>query len=139
MSKLKQRPQYYRKKHPSNYDEYEEYYQTAKRSKFQKYHFNDFVDSTRPARHEFPIKTGEWLITIILSLLPIFGLFALLAFIVSPSTSKSKKNYAKAMLIVTLAVIVIAAVALIVAIYVYNWDYWAFLVMIKNKIAGLVK
>ncbi|MCL2630842.1 MAG: hypothetical protein FWD49_04890 [Firmicutes bacterium] len=126
---LKKRPMYHRKKHPRNYTEYSKYYQdnlsTAKRSEFAEYNFNDNVDSKRPLHTEVPVPLSEWIIIIILSLLPIINLFCFTYWATNPAEKlRSKKNFAKASLAVSLAVIAVITIYVLVAVFAFGVDIW---------------
>lgn len=49
--------------------------------------------------NQFPVKTGEWLITLLVSSIPLVGLIMLCVWAFGNNTDQSKANWAKAMLI----------------------------------------
>lgn len=49
--------------------------------------------------NQFPVKTGEWLITLLVSSIPLVGLIMLCVWAFGNNTDESKANWAKAMLI----------------------------------------
>lgn len=53
------------------------------------------------------IKTGDWLITLIVSAIPLVGIIMLFVWAFSSGTHPTKANWAKAMLILLLIVIVV--------------------------------
>jgi hypothetical protein len=103
MARLKQRPVYVGKLHPSFYDEYKNLYPTyptAVRSEYEEYQFNEELDHVRPPKQEYPVTMKDWFLTIILSVLPVIGVVFSLVFGLTPKYRPSKKNFGRAMLIV---------------------------------------
>ncbi len=68
-----------------------------------------------------PITTGSWLVTIILSTIPVVNLVALLYWAFSKSTDPNKANWSRAMLILILiSIILFIAVAAISGISIFG-------------------
>ena len=56
------------------------------------------------------ISTGEWIVSLILSYIPLIGLIMLLVWAFGGGTSPTKANWAKAQLILAVSLLVLAAV-----------------------------
>ena len=67
---------------------------------------NNFVQPSFPQGLEEPMSLGSWVITLILSVIPIVGLIMLIVWAVS-AESVNKRNFARANLIIMIAVYVI--------------------------------
>lgn len=49
--------------------------------------------------NQLPVKTGEWLVTLLISFIPLVGLIMLFVWAFGSNTNESKANWAKAVLI----------------------------------------
>lgn len=58
-------------------------------------------------KNDEPVKTGEWVWTILVACIPIVGLIALLIWAFSESTNVNKKNWARGYLICAIIGIVV--------------------------------
>ena len=76
----------------------------------------DNNDYQQPSFNTEPvISLGEWLVTLIISIIPCVGLIMLFVWAFGNGTSKTKQNYARAILVFTLIVIVLYVIILAVA------------------------
>lgn len=58
-----------------------------------------YIAAPYPTTHESPISIGDWIITFIVQALPLVGLIFVVYLALSSSTPPTKKNYAKAILV----------------------------------------
>lgn len=66
--------------------------------------------------HDKPISLGEWIWTLILSAIPIVNFIMLLVWSFSSGTNRSKKNYARATLILSIIGIIFYVIFLVAVV-----------------------
>lgn len=74
-----------------------------------------------------PMKTGAWIGTFILLIIPLVNLICLFVWAFSGKTNPSKKTYARALLILILIELILAAAGVALAIFVFHVDFQALL------------
>lgn len=85
------------------------------------------------------VTTTQWIGTIFLTAIPLVGLVCLFYWAFTDSTSPSKVNYARALLILTLIFVVIPLIASIIVCYIM-WPAVAAKIMpILDQLKGIVK
>jgi|AGTN01.3.fsa_nt_gi hypothetical protein len=81
--------------------------------------------SSLPKRGAPAPSVGKWIGVMLLTAIPVVDIIAAFAWAFGPTVSKSLKNYGRAFLILLLAVIILAAAGVLIAIYVFDYDFLA--------------
>lgn len=73
-----------------------------------------------PRRPVAVVSVKDWILTFIILALPLIGLIALFIWAFGYDYSPSKRNFARAALIIMLVLLILAAVAVLVVVYVFG-------------------
>ncbi len=84
------------------YQAYDSYYPTANSANRHK------------NKDKYPVSIKEWVVSFILLSIPLVNIICIIKWAFSKSTPISKKNYARAILIITIIVLVISSILVIV-------------------------
>jgi small-conductance mechanosensitive channel len=76
--------------------------------------------ATTPAGMEYIVKTGEWIATLILTLVPLVNIICLFMWAFASGTRTSKKYYARAVLLLAMVSIIIIVVVLLILIFAFG-------------------
>lgn len=78
------------------------------------YEYNVNYSTKPPVDDQGPISLGEWIVTIIIGAIPCIGLIVYIVWAFSNTINVSKKNYCRAYLIITAAMIVLYIILMVI-------------------------
>ncbi len=96
----------------------------------QNYYQNGYYQDPRRNRFsqelEEPMTLGEWIVTLLISVIPCVNVIMMFVWAFGSSTKRSKSNWAKAMLIFLLIFVIIGVILMITGVFTMT-EYYTYL------------